>query len=388
MDRSTRQQQSNKNANFPKQVPAMSSNDCGDNALENQMENVLQLMTKRARGDQSVSNDQVEKAVSDILTSSMGASAQPPPPRQLPDESPEIQVDTGNYDDDDVDDEDYEEEADRKKKPTRQVTKAKQKEALKKQKKEKKKIEEAYKDAISQIPLGKEGAKMMTTFGDGTKPIPRAMQAALLGTRKSLQVAIMDARAIRRRAKKTFEDARQSFVQRNKSSQSDAVDPNILYRALSGHDRLTYQPKCGFDMEQLTWLFPEEMRAYQRWTNLRTEAQTDGADDLSNDGEVHASVASEEKDKKDLDSEENKEPVGGHLRERAAHFDVRTDQMKSEWYLEFSTKVRQGTFLARGKSRRSKADREWEEDRKAKRGRRETGVWETMSAQSVRFLHW
>jgi hypothetical protein len=33
----------------------------------------------------------------------------------------------------------------------------------------------------------------------------------------------------------------------------------MLHRALSGYDRLSLQPKCGFDMEELTWLFPEEM---------------------------------------------------------------------------------------------------------------------------------
>ena len=35
----------------------------------------------------------------------------------------------------------------------------------------------------------------------------------------------------------------------------------------------------------------------------------------------------------------------GHLEERAAQFDVRTDQMENDWYLKFS-EVRRGSFLA------------------------------------------
>jgi hypothetical protein len=367
--------------------------DDDDDDLEGQMETVLQLMSKRVRGE--VTNDQVEAAVTDIL-SSMGAS---PPPQNHGEnleakmESKKIQVDTGNYDDDDDIQEEEKEDAN-KETPTRisektkgsnNETRVKQKQALKKQKEEEKMREDAYQDVISQIPLGKEGSKMMTTFGDGPRPIPKSIEAALLGTRKSLQIAIMDARAIRRRAKQNFEEARQSFVHRNKSSQSNTVDPNMLYRALSGYDRLTLQPKCGFDMEQLTWLFPEEMREYQRWDDMHSESQKNAEDDLkSNDQE---SVGKEAKEKED-NSVENIELMGGHLKERAAHFDVRTEQMKSEWYMKFS-KVRQGSFLARGKrTRKSKAEIQWEENRKNKRGRREAGVWETMPATSVRFLHW
>ena len=71
--------------------------------------------------------------------------------------------------------------------------------------------DEEYQDQISMVPMGREGTKMMTTFGDGPRPVPKAVEIALLGTRETLQLAIMDARAIRRRAKQTFEEARQTL---------------------------------------------------------------------------------------------------------------------------------------------------------------------------------
>ena len=68
----------------------------------------------------------------------------------------------------------------------------------------------AYKDALEQIPFGTMGAKMMTTFGDGPTPQPAALEAALLGTRQTLKVAVMDARKVRRRLQQDFFDAQSS----------------------------------------------------------------------------------------------------------------------------------------------------------------------------------
>ena len=225
---------------------------------------------------------------------------------------------------------------------------------------------------------------MMTTFGDGPKPKSETIQAALMGTRKCLQVAIMDARAVRRRAKKSFDEARKAVASKGGGDKQSQVDASTQYRAMVGHDRLSLQPKCGFDMEQLTWLFPEEMRAYKRWNDMHTEYQNAKDEMKTNDTEC---TDGEEKSK-DEDAEDSSEPVGGHLKERAAHFDSRTQEMKDEWYIRFS-KVRQGSFLQRGsRARKTESESKWEAHRKSKRGRREAGIWENVPANSVRFLHW
>jgi len=78
----------------------------------------------------------------------------------------------------------------------------------------------------------------------------------------------------------------------------------------------------------------------------------------------------------------------GHLEERAAQFDVRTDQMENEWYLKFS-EVRRGSFLPKKSGMKKADEREWDAKRKKKpKGRPKAGNWDTMTATSVRFLHW
>ena len=47
------------------------------------------------------------------------------------------------------------------------------------------------------------------------------------------------------------------------------VDPEMLYKALGGgRDPIMKETKCGFDHVQLEKLFPEEMRAFQRWKEV------------------------------------------------------------------------------------------------------------------------
>jgi hypothetical protein len=157
-----------------------------------------------------------------------------------------------------------------------------------------KKEEERRKTLYDDIPLGAQGAKMMTSFGDGKVPNPEAVEAALLGARRLLQVTIQDARALRRKAKHQFLQAQADVAKPNKSKlraaaknnkknnsnnsppqttteqQQQLADPHMLYRALEGYDTLSYEPKCGFDYEQLKALFPEEMNAYARWTQVRS----------------------------------------------------------------------------------------------------------------------
>ena len=48
----------------------------------------------------------------------------------------------------------------------------------------------------------------------------------------------------------------------------EAASADMLYRAMEGYDKLAYDPKCGFDIDQLRQLFPEEMLAYNRWNEV------------------------------------------------------------------------------------------------------------------------
>ena len=337
--------------------------------IEDQMEAVLKLMTKRSNGE--VTNVQIESAVSEILER-MGAK--PPASRPLKKQKVtterQINVDTVDYDDDNDDDDEE------------QAPDSNMKVKIKKEdKKRKKKDLEEYQDQISMIPLGREAAKMMTTFGDGPNPLPKAIETALMGTRETLQLSIMDARAIRRRQKQTFDEARQTLHKLDTPSLADAssLDPTMMSRALSSHDRLGKTIPCGFDIEQLRSLFPEEMRAYKRWNDMY-ELKKKSEDYKPGDEEEKTGV------KHDEIEEDSAEPLGGHMKERSANFDARTEQMKGEWYLKYS-QVRQGSFLP-SKKRRTKEDIEWEKVQKHKRGRRVQSDWESMPAASVRFLHW
>lgn len=87
------------------------------------------------------------------------------------------------------------------------------------------------------------------------------------------------------------------------------------------------------------------------------------------------------------DSEQ--EASGGHLNERLANFDVRTEQMMDDWYLKFA-EVRQGSFLPK-RGKRSEEVKQWDnarkENKKLKRGR-PAATWENLSAKAVQFLHW
>jgi len=140
-------------------------------------------------------------------------------------------------------------------------------------------------------------------------------------------------------------------------------------------------------MEELTHLYPEEMRAYQRWNEMHEEYSESKADDGANQEGGDASSNNANNNGTDNDDDENG-PDGGHLRERAANFDYRTDQMKNDWYVEYA-KVRQGSFLpSSGRVRRTKIEIEWDRLRKLKKGRHATGEWENISGKAVRFLHW
>lgn len=267
------------------------------------------------------------------------------------------------------------------------------------------------------IPLGKQGAQMITTFGDGRRPIPAAVSAALQGARGMLQVAIQDARHVRRKQKALYRSAKDSLKaeQPHKPAPSNKQQwsTEILFRASEGYDSLAYDPKCGFGIEDVRQLFPEEMNAYSRWNEMHVAATAadeeekegivtaaDDEDDGDADGATDAAATSTTRDDDD-DNGGEADPLGkphqssdmiGHLRERASQFDLRTDKMQGEWYLKYAV-LRQGSFLPRrvGAKGKNTLDATWEVARKQQQrvgGGGQQGVWAHMSAATVRFLHW
>jgi len=330
--------------------------------MDTQMQQVLQLLSARTKGE--ATNDEVEQAVSKILStaglapakSTIDASSKskvaegdagkekadakaqvksPPKPTQtavVESTAPKIQMDTENYDDDEDEEEDDKkskdetcskddtdmgakdssnaatapattnstttigDEASKDPKPSVKRRRRSKKNPLSLEEIEE---EEERKRQYELIPLGKQGASMMTSFGDGPNPLPETVSAALLGARRLLQVTIQDARALRRKAKQQFKKAQMDVnkdYKNKKERQKDRInrekeekkgsspdgskkkshqqpteefaDPHMLYRALEGHDKLAYEPKCGFDYDQLKSLFPEEMQAYARWDQV------------------------------------------------------------------------------------------------------------------------
>jgi len=497
------------------------SNKNNDDANQ-QMENVLQLLNQRMEGE--VTTVQVESAVSDLLTT-MGAkttAVKPRPPKKhsastSAQAAPEIRGDTGNYDDSSSDEDDNDSNnttnnndntltGDKKNKDNDDTSKSKTTKKRRRDdenntdvdtdkktneghpKPKKRKNDKRRLALISEIPMGTEAAKMMTTFGDGPQPDPNALTLALMGTRKALQVSIMDARKVRRRLQAEYREAQaimtikydrsrsrnhkqptveaaakwqqqqQQQQQQQREEQQEAVDgeqqqqqlnfddnhktistpvsaaaaatpsptktktvtagspiqyipansidPKLLYRALAeGTDKLSYAPRCGFHMEELTHLYPEEMRAFQRChemhedfneskekggkKNANANGTGTGGDNNAGDADGNADDTNGDKTKAEKDSnsannnknDDDDDLDGGHLRERAANFDFRTDQMKNDWYVEYS-KVRLGSFLpSKGgggssgskslnsstRNRRSKTERDWDKLRKIKK---------------------
>eukprot|EP00934_Nitzschia_sp_Nitz4_P005727 Nitzschia sp. Nitz4//scaffold95_size97785//83992//85790//NITZ4_004678-RA/size97785-augustus-gene-0.112-mRNA-1//-1//CDS//3329560505//5717//frame0 len=369
-------------------------------SLEAQMQNVLELLTQRASG--KASNAQIDSAVSTILTdlqlpqgkseSSKPAASRHTGKRPLEDS---LDVDTGNYDDDDDDDNtDPPKRAplrrSRRKVASRNPAPAKKESSTQKESQEKRS------QALQEIPMGVVGAKMMTTFGDGSTPCLDALKAALDATRRSIQCTILDARAVRRRAKESYQQARIHAVGGtvNPSSittnnESALVDPAMSFRAhltqLGQHDKLNYQQKCGFDMEQLTWLYPEEMRAYERWNEMHNAYESSQVDEQTADDQDLEDPAAKETADADKNNDSDEE-LGGHLKERAAVFDVRTLHMAQDGYARFA-EIRKGSFLARQPGRISKIDKEWNK-MPYKGGGMHSGSWNHMPANAVRFLHW
>ena len=271
--------------------PAAAAADTGN--VDVQMQQVLQLMSARTRG--KVSNEEVEKAVSQVLSlAGMGAppadssvsslETKKQAAQQKAPPAARITLDTEDYDFDE-DDNDTEQKGTKILQENTQGKQQQQPLALTK----KREISPPKYD-YEHIPMGQQGAKMMTAFGDGEDPHPDVVSTTLLGARRLLQVTIQDARALRRKAKQQFLRARADVAKDYSSKKTRAAaaaktqqqdnnhdqpqrpqevaDPTMLYRAMSGHDKLAYDPKCGFDYDQLKALFPEEMTSYARWNTV------------------------------------------------------------------------------------------------------------------------
>lgn len=180
----------------PTIAPAMASGKASSaadngNKVEDRFENLLSLVLARSRGE--VGNNEVENALSSIVAEQL------PPSRAVATTSaaaPQINKDNiipdcGNYDDDSEDEKQAAVANASKTEDT--TTNNKYKAATIKEKNSPERQE-----ALENIPLGKMGERMLITFGDGPIPDLEVLSAVLLGTRASLQRAILDARALRR----------------------------------------------------------------------------------------------------------------------------------------------------------------------------------------------
>ena len=371
----------NESESFPvdPSTPQFSSA-ASESAFDEQMQSVLDLLYQRVNG--AVSNERIESAVHQILQSQQ----QRDPPmivgtKPAPLKSQTVVPDMENYDDDDDDDA-----------PSVKPTNLNSKQSITlkvaafppKSSDNGDQDDEMDDSMYDMIPLGRQGAQMMTAFGDGKIPNPAAVQAALLGARRKLQTTLHDARHIRRKQKALYRSAKNAIKVDPEKPGDDKQDwsSELMFRAAIGYDPLAYDPKCGFGMEDLYKLHPEEMNAYNKWNEMHGSATKDAEDGDDDDGPPEK-----------LPSLATPEMVVGHLQERAAQFDVRTYKMPSEWYMQYSNLRQKGTFLPRRRRGGTTAalDAEWDSTTRQKRpvgSRGGSAGWAHMSAAAVRFLHW
>ena len=158
----------------------------GNTSAEGQFDELLSLVLARSRGE--VGNDAVEDALSSIIVSSQPSTAAGGGGAPSARNKDNIIPDEGNYDASDEDEVAKKEtpKDNAKNSSTKVATALDRKSCSQRQK------------AIENIPLGKMGERMLITFGDGPAPNIDVISSTLLGTRKSLQRAILDARALRR----------------------------------------------------------------------------------------------------------------------------------------------------------------------------------------------
>ena len=260
---------------------------------------------------------------------------------------------------------------------------------------------------MEEIPFGKMGERMLVTFGDGTQPRLDVISSALLGTRSCLQRAIFDARALHRSMKEQWHQARAAAMMHDSSSVRDIMkktsrggmtatltstgDSELAFRALGGIDPLRFDTPCGFGIEQLQTLFPEEMSAYQRWKKMHKAYVDNSADDLKQAKVVDDDDDTNNKNKQDTEEDAGDVTIdyGGRLTLRLANFDARTNEMGDDTYLNFAH-YRRGSFLPKNTGPATADVKEWKENKQAtkKRGRPKRTNWQNLHHSCVVFLHW
>ena len=210
-----------------------------DEGVQEQMQEVLAVMRARTRGE--ATDKEVETAVARVLShqnNGGGTASKKNGTASLP--ATHVVADTEDYDQ--LDDNSSKPPA--KKKP--RVANDTADPAADSQ-------SPAYLQALDEIPLGRQGADMLTSFGDGPVPDPQTVSAALLGARKCLQIAVQDARALRRKKTELYAAAHSTMTPKKpqKPTFKEELDPELLYRATAKYDSLSYSRKCGFDQERL-----------------------------------------------------------------------------------------------------------------------------------------
>ncbi|KAL7541750.1 hypothetical protein ACHAXR_011593 [Thalassiosira sp. AJA248-18] len=363
---------------------------------EGKLDELLSLVLARSRGE--VGNEAVENALSSIVAE----HAPPPPDSKARDaltsdsaaqtKKDNIIPDDGNYDDDSEDD--IPAEAN-----TSKVAATKQPEDTKATKKRKKKDKREREEAVEKIPLGKMGTRMLITFGDGPVPELEVISATLMGTRVSLQRAILDARALRRQLKDKWHQARAAATMYRTSTSNEQIkktstkvhgsvaDNELSFKAMDGFgDNLRQDVPCGFDVPQLEILFPEEMGAYQRWKKMHDAYSENSKEIPKNSAEYVTNAKEDDGAETEIDTPGEEKVNSGRLIERLANFDARTNEMPGDWYMRF-TDVRRGSFLPRSGTFK-KVDGVDKQQKKRGRPPKNRSTWHTLHPSSVIFLHW
>lgn len=329
--------------------------------VDTKVQSVLDLLNQHVAG--KASNQDVEQAISHLLDKKDDADTSKRVPMNNPRKATKyldeetIVEDTENYDDNDDDE------------PAKPAAKHARKRRMVRKSSD---LKEPPLDPslYEGIPLGYQGARMMATFGDGKQPDSKAVAAVLNGARKMLQVAIQDARYLRRQYRRVYANAQRLVGTTDrklpKEENDVALSTEDLFRASEGHDPLAKDHKCGFAIGDLQALFPEELNAYMRWSamNAETEVAKQPEAVVEEDPALEAEIEAGEKAIKD-----------GHLLHRAAQFDVRTERMKDSWYMTYS-ELRQGSFLPinrRGKLKEPEGH---------------VSGWGKLKLPAIRFLHW
>ena len=169
----------------------------GDGGFENQIDSLLQLVTARARGQ--VGSEEVENAISQLLQQQQQQTTHQPPTGTGPSAAPAtastrvsekaVVEDVDDYDDLEDDTSNRKPPADGGSRGTKRRRSSSGNNDDDNNNNEGgggtegsgAEIDQSKQwDELDAIPLGRQGAKMMVTFGDGRNPRPKTVEAALL----------------------------------------------------------------------------------------------------------------------------------------------------------------------------------------------------------------